>query len=109
MNVTLAELAQQIQKQAGIFIPLAYTLGRQKVLKHYGINRTWGAIDQVNIEILLHRHSEELAKSFSKIEERVSQGEQLADLIQGLINRLSQIAASILLKQLPKKFPDPWN
>lgn len=88
MNQTLSELAQQIQKRAGIYIPLAYTLGRQKVLKRYNVNRPWGTIDQVEVELLLHRHSEELAKSFAKIEERVSQGEDLADLLNGLTKRL---------------------
>ncbi|HSW57385.1 MAG TPA: hypothetical protein VLH15_03205 [Dehalococcoidales bacterium] len=85
----MAELAKQMQLAAGIYLPLAYTLGRSKVQKQYNIIRPWGMNDQVNVELLLHRHSEELARSFARIEERVSQGEELSDLLNGLTKRLS--------------------
>jgi hypothetical protein len=91
LNDTLSELSKKMQLAAASFIPLAYTMGRNKAAKKYGLH-AWGEIDNVNIITLLNRHAEELSKSMSAIELRASQGEPLSDLLDGLISRIGSWA-----------------
>jgi hypothetical protein len=87
MNEILASLSKNMQLAASQFLVLAYTLGRNKAAKKYGI-LPWGEIDNVNIAMLINRHAQELAASMAALELRASQGEPLKDLLDGLIHRV---------------------
>ena len=87
MRPELEKLALEMQKLAMVYLPLAYLLGKRKAEKKYGIKQKWSDKDNVNVEILLNRHAEELSGSMATIEKQVSEGKPVEGLIDNLISR----------------------
>lgn len=87
MNPVLAQLAENMQKLASQHIPKAYRLGKEKGQRKYGISPLWGDRDNVNVSLLLNRHSQELAKTMTTMEAVVASGVSLDAVIEHLIGR----------------------
>ncbi len=89
MNPSLSKLAELIQKEATSYIPRAYGIGRKKASDKYNVIRAWGDSDNVNVQLLLSRHAQELAKSMAKAEVALTKGFSLTDIIKNFISRAS--------------------
>jgi len=85
MNPALADLAVSMQRLATQYIPRAYALGRDKILKRYGQILAWGERDNANLEILLSRHAKELQRAMAALELKIGQGATVEQAV-GLIN-----------------------
>lgn len=92
MNSILADLAETMQKQAGTYIPQAYALGKAKGQSKYGTSVPWSDMDNVNVELLLNRHAEELQQAFVGIEQRINEGHSLKDELTKLVKRAASWA-----------------
>ncbi|WP_303677625.1 hypothetical protein [Dehalococcoides mccartyi] len=78
-----------MQTLATRYIPQAYQLGKIKVQQKYGVVVPWGDKDNVNIELLLTRHAEELSRTMANMEQLAAEGRPLSELIDNLIKRAS--------------------
>jgi len=75
MNPILAAMGQTLATLAAIYIPRAYRLGKDKARRKYGpAVAPWGDADNANLEILLSRHGNELARALAIIEHNASTG-----------------------------------
>jgi len=92
MNPTLIDLAEEMQKAAMVYIPMAYQLGREKAQTRYGIVVPWRDVDAVHVEMLLNRHAQELATSFGRMELEIIEGKPMADALETLANTVGRWA-----------------
>ena len=87
MNPVLANLSEEMQRQATQFLPQAYLRGKLKAQRKFGILSSWGDKDKANVILLLNRHAEELSKAMVTAEGRMAEGAALDSIIQTFIGR----------------------
>lgn len=92
MNARLSAIAAGMQTAAQSYIPKAYQLGREKAQSKYGTVVPWSDADNVNVELLLNRHAQELEASMVTLELQAAEGKPVQDLIKRLINRAASWA-----------------
>ena len=88
MNPVLADLSEQMQKQATSYLPKAYLVGKLKAQRRVGILSKWSDRDRANIILLLNRHAEELSKAMVTAETRIAAGETLASILETFAGRV---------------------
>lgn len=89
MNPVLSGMAKALATLAALYIPRAYRMGKDKARRKYaGAVPAWGDADAANVEILLSRHGEELARTLAGIEAAAAMGEMtLGAGLAALANR----------------------
>jgi len=88
MNPILSGMATALASLAAIYIPRAYRIGKDKAKRKYGpAVSAWNTTDNANVELLLTRHAEELAKTLAAIEAAALIGTPLEEGLAALASR----------------------
>lgn len=84
MNPALEDLGKRLLALAGRFIPLGYTLGRQKAQRRYGVDLPWTDADNVAVNTLMEQNADALAEWLARQDAALTAGADLGDVLEGM-------------------------